>query len=232
METEYNMISTRSALASTALIFLPLAAHSAAFQNGSFESPGLRLADRRDITTPGAAPTGWTAGGTIGNEALFYQSIGVFSGFAAKDGNNAMGFGGNGTTGASISQTFDTVAGERYAVTFFTTAQQLGSGPQSYRAEALLGGSGSILNSLIGAIPAENAWVQSTFSFIASGATSTLRFTDTSNGTAAAGINWALDAVSVNGALVSNVPEPASMALILGSLGLIGLQRRRGQLNA
>jgi hypothetical protein len=220
------MINIRLVLASTALLCLPLGAQSAAFQNGSFESPGLGNATRTDITTPSAAPTGWTAGGNLGNEALFYESTGVFAGFAAKDGNNAIGFGGNGTTGATISQTFDTVTGERYTVTFFTTAQQLGSGAQSYRAEALFGSTGSILGSDSGAIPAENLWAGHSFSFIATGTSSTLRFTDTSNGAAAVGINWALDAIAVNG-VISSVPEPASMALILGGLGLMGLRRKR-----
>jgi Protein of unknown function (DUF642) len=222
-------ISTRRVLTLGALasaVCTPLAAQAALFTNGGFESPGLASGARSDIGVPGLAPTGWTAGGTLGNQALFYESTGAFAGFAAKDGSNAVGFGGNGTTGASISQLFDTVAGATYTVSFFTTAQQLGAGAQSYRAEALAGNSTNILGTDVGVIPELNSWINHTFSFVAAGASSTLRFTDTSNGTAAAGINWALDAVSVSGQAPTGLPEPGSIALVL-TAGLLALRVRR-----
>ncbi len=198
---------------------LPLA-QAAPFQNGSFESPGMGASSQLDIATPGAAPTGWLAGGTLGNFALFYQSsiwIAPHSGLAS------IGFGGNGTTGATIAQTFDTVAGVPYIVNFYTAAQQLGNGPQSYRAEALNGS--TVLGVSTGTIPVSTTWTLRSFEFVAASSSTRLLFSDLSNGAAAFSLNWALDSVSV-----AVVPEPASFGMMaLGLLGLsaLGLHRRR-----
>jgi hypothetical protein len=200
----------------------PLAAHAAAFTNGSFELPGVSVPN---VTAPGQAPTGWTAGGFLQSQSLFVQRNGDF-GVTAKDGVVAMGFGGNGTSGATISQSFDTVAGSTYTVNFFTTAQQVGAGAQSYLAQAL-SAVGDVLASDSGGIPEiANNWLGHNLRFVASGSSSTLRFTDISNGTAAAGINWALDAVTVSGAVPNTVPEPGSVALVL-TAGLLALRVRR-----
>lgn len=209
--------------AASALVLLstlhPLA-HAAPFQNGSFESPGLGTTSQLNIGTPGAAPTGWLAGGTLGNFALFYQSniwITPHSGLAS------IGFGGNGTAGATISQTFDTVPGLPYTVSFYTAAQQLGTGPQSYRAEALNGS--TVLGFSTGAIPVSTTWTLRSFDFVAASNSTLLLFTDLSNGPAAINLNWALDTVSVTA-----VPEPATFGMMgLGVLGLsvLALRRRR-----
>jgi hypothetical protein len=200
----------------------PLAAHAAAFTNGSFELPGG--SSFVVVNAPGQAPTGWVAGGSLQGESLFIQSTGRLQ--ATKDGLQAMGFGGNGTSGATISQTFDTVAGSTYTVNFFTTAQQAGSGAQSYLAEAL-DAVNAVLAADSGAIPEiNNNWVEHTLLFVATGSSSTLRFTDTSNGAVAGGINWALDAVSVTGPVPNTVPEPGSIALVL-TAGLLALRMRR-----
>ncbi len=192
-------------------------APAAPFQNGSFESPGL-TADFTDIGVPGAAPTGWLAGGTLSNFALFYQSN-VF--FTPHSGLASIGFGGNGSTGATIEQTFDTTAGVPYTVSFYTAAQQLGNGPQSYRVEALNGA--TVLGFSTGSIPVLTTWTLRTFSFVAASSSTRLLFSDTSNGTAAASLNWALDSVSV-----TVVPEPATWGLMgLGLLGMLAVRRRR-----
>jgi Protein of unknown function (DUF642) len=218
-------ISTRRVLTLGALasaVCAPLAAHAAAFTNGSFELPGGSVPN---VTAPGQAPTGWTAGGFLQNQSLFVQRNGDF-GVTAKDGVVAMGFGGNGTSGATISQTFDTVAGSTYTVNFFTTAQQAGNGAQSYLAQAL-DAANAVLAADSGAIPAiNNNWLGHTLQFVAAGSSSTLRFTDSSNGAAAAGINWALDAVSVSGQAPTGLPEPGSIALVL-TAGLLALRVRR-----
>ena len=213
--------TSRYAVLFGAAMSLSLTASAAQFANGSFELPGMNTSFQ-DITAPNLAPTGWVAGGTLGNAALFYEKSGAF-GVIPQDGSYVVGFGGNGGTGATLSQTFDTVAGDTYTVDFFTAAQQLGSGPQSYLLEALNGA--SLIGSVSGSIPVSTVWVGHSLSFIAGAGSSTIRFTDTSNGGAAAGINWALDNVSVTS--VSSVPEPETWALMLAGMGLIGALRRR-----
>ena len=56
---------------------------------------------------------------------------------------------------------------------------------------------------------------------MATGASTTLRFTDTSDGAAALFVNWALDGVSLNGASPGAVPEPTTWAMLL--LGFAGI---------
>jgi len=206
---------------------MSVAASAASFTNGSFELPGMNT-DFQSITTPGGAPTGWLAGGALGGTALFYEKTGAF-GVVAQDGDYLIGFGGDGSTGATLSQTFDTEAGVTYTVDFFTAAQQLGTGPQSYRLDALNGS--SVLRFDSGSIPVSTAWEGHTLSFIAGSSSSTIRFTDTSNGGDAVRINWALDNVSVSS--VSSVPEPETYAMMLAGLGLIGaIARRRRAIRA
>jgi hypothetical protein len=214
---------TASVIGLIAAITLSTAAQAASFQNGSFETPGP-VGARSDISTLAQAPTGWVPGGTLGNEALFFESNG-WAGTPSQDGLYMIGFGGNGTTGATLSQTFDTVANARYTVTYFLTAQQVGNGPQSYTAEALSGV--TRLGSESGSVPEASKWVSHSFDFVATGTSSTLRFTDTSNGPAALNINWGLDSVSV-----AAVPESSTLGLMsfgLAALAFIKRGKRRFQ---
>jgi hypothetical protein len=198
---------------------LPLAAGAAPFQNGSFESPGV-VTGQYSIDGEADAPTGWLPGGALGNFALFYEESGLYD-LTVNSGLSMVGFGGNGTAGASIEQTFDTDAGGSYTVVFYTSAQQLGNGPQSFNAEVSSGS--AVLGSLADDIPdTAIGWVAHSFSFVATGASSTLRFTDTSSGVDASNDNWALDTVSV-----TSVPEPAESSLLAAGLLALGWRCRR-----
>lgn len=220
--------SSVRALCLSAGLALPLAVSASVFSNGGFDAGGACGAV--DITTPGAAPSAWVGGGTLGNMNLFCQSasLGYIN---PKDGVNSIGFGGNWQTGARLSQTFDTVVGEWYSVEFFTSSQQGGSGIQSFRLDALNGA--DVLASLSSFVPSgandNGLWASHTLAFLAAGSTSTIRFSDISVGDESGGVNWALDAVSVTGrpATGGTVPEPTSLALAALSLAALGAAQRR-----
>jgi hypothetical protein len=209
-------------------------AHAAAFANGNFEAPGVADGTQAPIYA-GSEPSGWQAGGTASpaDFNVFYENDAW--GVDGVDGPDVVGFGGDSTTGASLSQTFDTTAGTSYAVTWYVTAQQ-GSGDQSLLASVSSGG--VTLASSAVAIPGydmsvENAhWTQESFSFVATGPSSTLTFLDTSDAEASAGVNWALDAVDVVAVGASAVPESSRLATLLAGLGIVAVARRRQRRNA
>lgn len=213
-----------------AALTLPFAATAAQFSNGDFESPGVAPGVFVSISDiPALAPTGWTTGGTTTYAAMFYENN-VF-GVIGLAGPSAIGFGGNGTTGSTLSQTFDTVAGTSYTVNYFVTAQQ-GVGAQSVMVQAFNGA--LMLGSSSGAIPAfgDSEWYHwfagPSLSFLASSSSSTITFTDTSNDVLSASTNWALDGVTVEaGVGVPPVPEPSTYALMIAGLGIIGFMARR-----
>ena len=213
------------AVATVAAGSFSIGAQAAAFQNGSFELPNTSASIFLAITSVAQAPTGWIPGGALGGFALFRESTGTFAGLVAHEGIHLIGFGGNGSAGATIEQVFDTVPALSYTVSFYTTAQQLGNGPQSYKAEAFTGNGVTSLGSDAGSIPVVNSWANHTFVFVASGTSSLLRFTDTSNGAAASSLNWALDNVTI-----SPVPEPGAWAMLLGGLGCLAMRRRRSRI--
>src|SRR5207253_561039 len=103
------------------------------FQNGGLESPVI--AGGFDLTT---VPTGWAKFDPTGN-GLFMQTYSAFGlPTTGGQGVQAFGFGGNGLTTGSVLQTFDTLNGASYHVSFQYVIQQ-GSGFEDLVAEALNG---------------------------------------------------------------------------------------------
>jgi PEP-CTERM motif/Protein of unknown function (DUF642) len=195
---------------------------ASAFQNGGFESPVLSSSP--DF---GTVPTGWVKVDPSG-VGLFMEFYSTFLLPTVNgQGNQAYGFGGNGTVTGNLSQTFDTIAAAAYHVTFQYVVQQ-GFEFEDLKAEALNGAAVLASNP----IRFNNtAWVTATLDFIATGPSTTLRFSDTT-GAVDPGFgnstNWALDAVSVTGPASGAVPEPSSMALVgLGGLAALALKTRR-----
>ena len=98
-----------------------------AFTNGSFETPGIS-----GIRFFGAGNdtfvTGWThvRTATAGIEDFYSQAGTGFNVPAADNGSFYIGFGGTGSTGGILFQTFDTVIGTTYTVNYRLTTQQLG----------------------------------------------------------------------------------------------------------
>ena len=223
----------RNAVLMTSALILPLGATAAPFTNGDFETPGP-AAGQIPIGpgTGNPAPTGWVVGGPVGDAfELFYQPSSQF-GVIGIAGPSSVGFGGNGSTGGTLSQTFDTIVGQSYTVNYFVTSQQGRSngGPlQSALIQALNGA--TVLGAVVDTIP--DLAVSEVFhwnagpalTFIATGSSSTLRFTDTTT-TGTGCCNWALDGVTVNAPSVA-VPEPETYAMLLAGLGLLGFVARR-----
>ena len=220
----------------TAAVALSHATAAAPFTNGNFETPGGPGSITFLPLGPGSgntAPAGWTEGGPANDPSqhaeVFYQSSSAF-GIVGISGDLSIGFGGNGSTGGTLSQTFDTTPGVQYTVNYFVTDQQGNGGNQSFQVEALNGA--SLLSSVNGSIPdlplnAFFNWLAGpALSFTATGTSTTLSFIDTS--TLAACCNWALDGVTVNGpAINGGVPEPSTWAMMLVGFAGVGFMTFR-----
>jgi len=220
------------ALGSTVLLAGP-------FQNGGFESPVITVAP--DFAN---VPTGWAK--VDPNAGLFMQTYSAFGlPTTGGQGTQAYGFGGNGVTTGSLLQTFDTLNGAGYHVSFQYVIQQ-GSGFEDLVAEMLngavsaigsnsagctVGSGGCLANS--GRVQFNNtAWVTRTLDFTATSTSTTLRFSDFS-GLETFGdhftTNWGLDVVSVTQtSAVPGVPEPSTFTLMSLALAAFGWRWRKG----
>lgn len=205
-----------------AVLTLPFTASANLLQNGDFESPG-GAPIRAQIT--GNFVTNWSHGGT-GFE--IYESNGQ-DGINAESGNYYVSWGHLGTTGGTLSQTFGTVAGTQYAVTYFLTQQQGSDPAQSVTVEAFDGL--SLLNSVTENITGvDGAWFAgNVLTFTATSASTTLTFLDSTPVGGGSAANWALDNVSVDLAapVPSPAPEPATLALLGAGIAGLGFARRR-----
>jgi choice-of-anchor C domain-containing protein len=198
-------------LALACAIAFPATAYAGPFINGSFESgtnPG--------IFTPLAAGSTAITGWTVGGDSVDY--IGTY--WNAQNGSRSVDLSGNAP--GSIFQTFDTVLGQVYNVTFFLGAN--GDGPPPTKTVSVTATGNAAGNYSVGTTPFPpnvTAWSPFNYVFTATGTSTTLNFTST--GTTAYGA--ALDNVNVTA-----VPEPATWALMIFGFGAIGgvLRRRQG----
>jgi len=194
-----KLFATAAAIIVNALAFSTV--HATPFTNGNFEN----------------GTTGWTYSGNVSTATPVYFGAGS----ATKDGNTMIAF-NSGDTAANgwLMQTFDTVAGATYVVSFGYGMAGAG-GSQELDAFAL-NASGASLGNMAAVSNHKGDLDTFTFKFKADGAKATLKFVDnTHNNTVS------LDGVLDN-ASVSNVPEPASLALVgLGLLSLGFVARRR-----
>jgi probable HAF family extracellular repeat protein len=184
-------------LAGFCCVALTLRAWSAPFINGGFELP--LFGTNSTLALPiGTNISGWTVGGTSSGTLLINgfppNSIGPLQGaqFIVFDG-------GNWPTGGTVSQSFDTQLGQRYAVSF--GVGKLGVAPGLMKITATVASSnGSVLCALTGT-QAQPGWAtnRTQLTFIATTATSTLTFEDTSATTTNTD-------VALDGVLVQPVP--------------------------
>lgn len=190
------------ALGLSAASLLAQAAPINLISNGSFESVSLAKGSWATLSS--------LAGWTVGPQKVELRNNVAGSAFA---GLNFVELDTN--RNSWISQTFSTVAGSTYHLSFMwaNRPDQVGANSNgiSWQVNAL---SGVVGNST------KTTWTVFEQDFVATGASTTLRFgaTGTSDG-----MGTSLDAVSVT----SKIPEPGSLALLAMAAGALFVARRR-----
>ena len=192
------------------------------FTNGDFETyhGGPAPASIRDLLIDGDTRVdGWTH---RSNGAYDIYENDTQDGLTAFDGTHYVSFGHNGTTGGTLSQSFASVLGTIYTLGYHFAEQQ-GSDPTGSTFDvwidgALAGNSGNA---------AYNVWGAGSLQFAGTGNLVSILFRDAT--TTGNGSNLALDGVTLNGVAGSSVPEPATWAMMLAGMSLVGVgMRRRG----
>ena len=201
----------RFLLAATAVLMIPTTASAATelILNGGFENPVV--SNPCCSTVPPASLPDWTVTPNVNvvNGTFASSPSGTNLAYELNQYLDLVGEGGTG----SISQSFATVAGQVYTLTF-AFAHNLFSGTPSASASYSVGTlAGTLLHST--GTNANLDWQIFTGNFTALGSTSTLNFTNLTGG-----VNEGilLDAVSVQQA----VPEASTWAQLLIGFGLVG----------
>ena len=223
-----SMAAMRTAL-SVALVvgFSARLAFGAEFQNGSFEDgPVLPVCNIFNIPVGDSTTiTGWTViEGNIDWEGP------PPCGWVAAQGNNSVDLVGQQTKGG-VEQTFDTIPGETYEVTFSLAGNFGGLPVIKPLAVTVAGDTHNFTFDSTGASQFDMHWTVKSFTFVAPSASTTIAFVSdlTGMGTNAGAV---IDAVSIELASVrATAPVLGVPGLLVAALGLFGLGifwRRRG----
>jgi len=193
-----------------ALCLAASGAGAVSITNGSFETGPVVLAQGFTTLSAGdTSITGWTVGGPVG-----VDYIGSY--WVAEDGTHSIDVAGSGD--GSLSQSIATNAGYRYQVTFWLAANPDGPPPTKIL-DVDTGGPATAYTFPIGSnTKTSMGWTQETYDFTATSATTVLTFASDVQ----SNYGPALDNVSI-----SVVPEPATWALMIGGLGMVGYGLRR-----
>jgi hypothetical protein len=139
-------------------------------------------------------------------------------------GNFAAFGGGDGPDNGQVSQTFATVAGQEYSLTFLYGAFSSPSGVGTQSVTISSGDLNTTLTSPTSVRELGDVFSSYQYNFVAGGATTTLTFADVSTNTSS--IDAFLDNVDVES--VSAVPEPSSLGLVgIGFTCLSAFYRNR-----
>lgn len=191
------------------------AAQAASFTNGSFEAGTLN----NPFSTVGAgspAITGWSVdSGSVDYIGNYWQP---------QEGSRSLDMSGNGA--GSISQSFDTVLGQQYQVSFYVAANPDGPPAQKFLDSLVTSVSGTLGSVTVSSLQAGSThavmgWVLVAYSFVADSNAATLSFVSQ----ALTPFGPALDNVSV-----SAVPIPPALILFgTAIVGVAALSRRRSR---
>lgn len=201
-----------------AALSIPATTFASTFANGDFELPGANT-----FFLSGSADTGVT-GWTYNWNGTGFESYSHDAdyGITADSGSYFITFGHNGTTGGSLSQTFDTISGHTYAVNYQLILQQVGAQlTQSVGLQAF----NAVDSSSLGTVQTDFdflTWSPGvTLLFTASSTSSTITFTDLTDVANSGPLNWDLDTVTVSDVVspvTSGTPEPGSLFMLGGAL--------------
>jgi choice-of-anchor C domain-containing protein len=217
----------------TVLMLLCGIAYAAPFQNGSFELGGSPC-NTFNVPAGSTVITGWTV--SVGN--IDWEGPLPSCGVQASNGNNSLDLVGSGAGGVGgIQQTFDTVPGTTYVVTF-DLAGNPGAPPVIKPLAVTINGVTTNFSFDITGKSATNmGWVQQSLSFVATSSSSSINFVSNvsaSGGTLNAGA--ALDNVQIfAAAAVSPAIIPIDWAqwaatLLLMAAAMVVMRRRQAMI--
>jgi choice-of-anchor C domain-containing protein len=191
------------------LLAVAISLHAAPIlTNGSFETDSCSTPGYCTVTNL----TGWS---------VVQGNVDLITGYwPAEQGNNSLDM--NGTAMGGIQQSFITLPGYLYQVTFYLAGNPDSPVDKTLQASAA-GQAQDYTFVQAGHTEADMGWTEQKFEFVAKSGTTSLQFLST---TAASYWGPALDNVSVE--QLGQVPEPSAVLLVAGGLLLLlGRARRR-----
>ena len=230
MKIRLHSFVLTAAFAAASLLVIPAPGHAQEFVNGSFENPAEATNSLTEITATGVP--GWT-GDSIAGSTHEYVINGNIEDLSGNDyGNPAFGAQYLGLN-AVYHNSFHSIetqvisgftAGQVYELTFYIANLDGAHDPNIYASASEDTGSGTLLNGVTFTAPVEGPYGTGTIDFVKE----TMDFT-AADGT----VSFSFNNQSKQGVMgldnfsVAAVPEPTTLAMMGGGIGLAGVVARR-----